>query len=171
MTILDSCSPQHAFKSKAEVLRQHNLVKEQLEREKLAEEINGKPHVMLTKKQIKEIQTAVDVSKGAVQADTEQVIAMPLRMSWFVLSNLPIMAGMLFGPSTLANTLFWQVTNQSYNAAMNFTYANKSSPSSTGDLMTSYFSAVGACCTTALALRFATAPILARSSGSKLILL
>jgi sideroflexin-5 len=73
-------------------------------------------------------------------------------MSCFVLSNLVVTAGMLQPNLGTRGTLFWQITNQSLNVAINTSNANKSHPLSTQKLITSYLLAVSASCSVALGL-------------------
>lgn len=54
---------------------------------------------------------------------------------------------------------------------MNYGNANKSSPMTTQDIIKSYFMAVFASCSTGAAVRAATKPITARSTGGKLVIL
>jgi tricarboxylate carrier len=73
-------------------------------------------------------------------------------MSCFVFSNLIVTAGMLQPGLGTRGTLFWQITNQSLNVAINTSNANKSHPLSTQKLLTSYALAVSASCSVALGL-------------------
>ena len=84
-------------------------------------------------------------------------------MSSFVLSNLVVTAGMLTPNLSTPATLAWQWANQSLNVAINSANANKSTPISTPQLITSYFLAVGASCSVALGLN-ALVPRLKRLS-------
>jgi len=115
-------------------------------------------------------------------------------MSCFVISNLVVTAGMLTPnlkvlpsppnpPPTTQNQqladyvqqqtrgiLFWQITNQSLNVAINSANANKSTPLSTSTLFQSYLLAVSASCSVALGLN-ALVPRLRRVSPTTKILL
>jgi tricarboxylate carrier len=73
-------------------------------------------------------------------------------MSCFVLSNLVVTAGMLTPNLKTRGILFWQITNQSLNVAINTSNANKSHPLSTTQLLTSYAVAVSASCGVAIGL-------------------
>lgn len=73
-------------------------------------------------------------------------------MSCFVISNLVVTAGMLTPNMRTRGTLFWQITNQSLNVAINNANANKSDAMSTSDLIKNYLAAVSASCTVALGL-------------------
>lgn len=89
---------------------------------------------------------------STLHPDTGQPVFLPFRMSCFVLSNLIVTAGMLTPNLKTRGTLFWQITNQSLNVAINTSNANKSHPLSTTKLMTSYVIAVTASCSVALGL-------------------
>jgi tricarboxylate carrier len=102
--------------------------------------------------------------------DTGEPVLLPFRMSCFVLSNLVVTAGMLTPNLRTRGTLFWQITNQSLNVAINTSNANKSHPLSTRKLVTSYLLAVSASCSVALGLN-AIVPRLKRvSPATKLVL-
>lgn len=66
--------------------------------------------------------------------------------------------------------LFWQITNQSLNVAINSANANKSTPLSTSTLLQSYLLAVSASCSVALGLN-ALVPRLKRLSPTTKTLL
>jgi len=54
---------------------------------------------------------------------------------------------------------------------LNFGNANKSSPASTSDIMTSYFMAIIASCSAGAAVRYASKGVTARSKGGKVVVL
>lgn len=91
-------------------------------------------------------------------------------MSCFVISNLIVTAGMLTPNLGTRGTLFWQITNQSLNVAINNANANKSSAMSTATLAKNYFAAVSASCTVALGLN-AIVPRLKRISPNTRMIL
>ena len=91
-------------------------------------------------------------------------------MSCFVLSNLVVTAGMLTPNLTTRGILFWQITNQSLNVAINNANANKSSAMSTADLAKNYFAAVSASCTVALGLNAIVPRLKGISPNTKMIL-
>ena len=170
-TIIEASSPRYAFKSNDEVMRNYKLVKEQRQRESVALEKTGKPHVLLPQKEIDALRHAINITKAAVHPDTEEPIPIPMRITFYVPGNFPITMGMIFCRPTIFNTLFWQVMNQTYVAALNYSYSNKSSPSSNYDLLKSYVSAVSACCVTSAFIRYKTQPVIARATGARLIML
>ena len=61
--------------------------------------------------------------------------------------------------------------NQTYNAILNFGNANKSSPISNSDIITSYVMAVVASCSAGGVVRFLAKDITARASGGRLLVL
>lgn len=91
-------------------------------------------------------------------------------MSCFVISNLVVTAGMLTPNLGTRGILFWQITNQSLNVAINNANANKSSAMTTADLAKNYFAAVSASCSVALGLN-AIVPRLKRVSPSTKMIL
>ncbi|KAI9658074.1 MAG: hypothetical protein M1821_002734 [Bathelium mastoideum] len=95
---------------------------------------------------------AKKIVDSTLHPDTGQPVFLPWRMSCFVLTNLLVTAGMLTPNLSNTGTLLWQITNQSFNVAINHSNANKSSPISTSTLIRSYLLAVSASCTVALGL-------------------
>jgi sideroflexin-5 len=110
-----------------------------------------------------EIWQAKKIVDSTLHPDTGQPVFLPFRMSCFVISNLVVTAGMLTPNLGTRGTLFWQITNQSLNVAINSANANKSSPLSMADLTRNYFAAVSASCAVALGLN-AIVPRLKRIS-------
>lgn len=134
-------------------------------------EKTGSPKVMLTPEEIETLRHAVNITKAAIHPDTQQPIPMVMRMTFFLPGNLPISIGMIFGPATILSTIFWQIMNQTYNAALNFGNANKSSPVKNKDILMSYCGAVTAACFTGYSIRKITAPMLKGATGAKLTVL
>jgi sideroflexin-5 len=91
-------------------------------------------------------------------------------MSCFIISNLVVTAGMLTPNLRTRGILFWQITNQSLNVAINNANANKSSPMSTADLAKNYFAAVSASCTVALGLNAIVPRLKSISPNTKMVL-
>lgn len=91
-------------------------------------------------------------------------------MSCFVLSNLVVTVGMLTPNLKTRGTLFWQITNQSLNVAINTSNANKSHPLSTQKLITSYLLAVSASCSVALGLNAIVPRLKSISPSTKIML-
>jgi sideroflexin-5 len=115
--------------------------------------------------------TAVFLSSSANNiTDTGRPVFLPFRMSCFVLSNLVVTAGMLTPNLKTRGTLFWQITNQSLNVAINTSNANKSHPLSTQKLITSYALAVSASCSVALGLNAIVPRLKSVTPATKVIL-
>ncbi|KAF3926825.1 Sideroflexin-5 [Dactylellina cionopaga] len=117
-----------------------------------------------------DVWAAKKIVDSTIHPDTGEPVFLPFRMSCFVLSNLIVTAGMLQPGLGTTGTLLWQITNQSLNVAINTSNANKSSPLSTSDLLTSYGMAVTASCGVALGLN-AIVPRLKRVSPSTRLIL
>jgi tricarboxylate carrier len=124
--------------------------------------------------QIKEMTDELWKSKkildSTVHPDTGEAVLLPFRMSSCVLSNLIVTGGMLTPNLGTAGTLFWQVTNQSLNVAINISNANKSHPLSTTQLIKNYAIAVTASCGVALGLNSIVPRLTKVSANTKLIL-
>lgn len=113
--------------------------------------------------------TAKRVLDSTLHPDNGEPVMLPFRMSSYVLSNLVVTVGMLTPNLGTAGTLFWQIANQSLNVAVNTANANKSTPLTTQQLITSYFMAVTASCSVALGLN-ALVPRLKVSPSTRLVL-
>ena len=83
---------------------------------------------MLKEDEIKEISRADKIVGSAIHPDTGKIIPFYMRMSGFVIFNVPIAFAVLFTPNQtpLFNATF-QGINQTYNAAMNYGNRNASS--------------------------------------------
>jgi len=117
-----------------------------------------------------ELWQAKKVVDSTLHPDTGQPVFLPFRMSCFVITNLIVTAGMLTPNLKTRGTLFWQITNQSLNVAINSANANKSSPIATSDLVKNYFAAVSASCTVALGLNALVPRLKSLSPNSRTIL-
>lgn len=69
---------------------------------------------------------------------------LPFRRAAFIPVNLPMFLGMVATPQTLPWISMWQVLNQSYNVAMNYTNRNGSHSMSNSTLAVTYLVACGA---------------------------
>jgi sideroflexin-5 len=117
-----------------------------------------------------ELWQAKKIVDSTLHPDTGQPVFLPFRMSCFVISNLVVTAGMLTPNMGTRGILFWQITNQSLNVAINSANANKSSPLSMADLTKNYFAAVSASCTVALGLNAIVPRLKKVSPNTKVIL-
>lgn len=117
-----------------------------------------------------ELWQAKKIVDSTIHPDTGQPVFLPFRMSCFVLTNLVVTAGMLTPNLGTRGTLFWQITNQSLNVAINSANANKSSPLTLADLTRNYFAAVSASCTVALGLNSLVPRLKSLSPNTRTIL-
>lgn len=83
-----------------------------------------------------------------------------MRTTTFVPMGMPIMAGMLMTAPTLPNIIFWQIANQTYSSAFNYTHMNASSSTTLPETLQSYAMAVGSVLMLTLGLRRAMKPIM-----------
>ena len=105
-----------------------------------------------------------------VHPDTNEVIKFVCRVSAFVPMNVPIIGAMMLSPPTVMSTIFWQWTNQTYNAGFNYGNRNATSKTTDMELLQSYLIACSSACITATILRKITNPLLAGSTGVALAL-
>ena len=124
--------------------------------------------MQLSNDEITELGHARNIVAAAVHPDTQKVIPMAMRITFFMPMNIPISMGFLFSAPTMRNTVFWQVVNQTYNAVMNFGNANKSSPVTHSDILKSYGMALGASVSASIGFRLLTAKQTATAKGAKL---
>ncbi|KAK9486785.1 Tricarboxylate/iron carrier [Lipomyces starkeyi] len=114
--------------------------------------------------------TSKKILDSTIHPDTGEPVFLPFRMSSYVLSNLVVTVGMLTPNMGAFGTLFWQITNQSLNVAINTANSNKSHPLTTQQLATSYAMAVTASCSVALGLNSLVPRLKSLSANSRLIL-
>uniref|UniRef100_A0A7S3CLF2 Sideroflexin n=1 Tax=Strombidium rassoulzadegani TaxID=1082188 RepID=A0A7S3CLF2_9SPIT len=129
------------------------MIEDQRRRESEQLEKTGRGEILLNRKQIKELRTAETVVSTAIHPDTGHLIPWPMRLSSFIIMNLPISFGMVVAAPTTFNTIFWQWVNQSYNAALNYGNRNASSSYTSQDILKSYSYACASSITVALGLR------------------
>ncbi|GEQ71127.1 hypothetical protein JCM33374_g4808 [Metschnikowia sp. JCM 33374] len=110
------------------------------------------------------------VLDSTLHPDTGETVFLPFRMSSSVLSNLVVTAGMLTPGLGTVGTLFWQVTNQSLNVAINISNANKSHPLTNMQIATNYAMAVTASCSVALGLNSVVPRLKNVSPSTKMVL-
>lgn len=127
--------------------------------------------LLLSKGEYAQLQRCENMVNSAVSRETGEEIPRMMRMCAFVPVNVPILFGMLISPPTVANTIFWQWFNQSFNAGLNYGNRNASSNYTTKDLMQGYSAAVGSSVSMALLLRKLFSGVSSRVTGSKLILI
>jgi len=95
---------------------------------------------------------AQKVIDTTVHPDTKEVILVPFRVSAFVPANILICLGMLLPGSGIANQVFWQWINQTYNICLNHANRNASNPLTNQELAATYAAAVSASCGVAVGL-------------------
>ena len=121
---------------------------------------------MLTESEILAYRHKKTVLASCMSPDTEEPILWLQRISAFIPTNLPIIAGMLMSSPVPRNIIFWQWVNQTYNAGLNFGNRNASSPQTTGDLATAYCMACVTSIGVALSMRKAADRALAGRTGA-----
>jgi hypothetical protein len=92
-------------------------------------------------------------------------------MTGFLPTQIPICFGMLLSAPTIRNTVMWQIVNQSYLATFNLVNKAPGSTFTNQDIGKGYFSAVSSAVGVSASLRYITAGITKRSSGSRLLAL
>jgi hypothetical protein len=102
---------------------------------------------------------------SSTSPDSGEVIPWAGRTCSFVPINIPIIVGMLVSPPTIAYSMFWQITNQTYNAVLNFGNRNASSSQTTNELLQAYCIASGTAITVAGGLRAASPHLLKGRTG------
>ena len=99
------------------------------------------------------------VAGGAVHPDTNEIIPFYMRLSGFVVFNVPLASAMLFMPGQTASmNAFLQWVNQTYNSGLNYGNRNASTLYTSVDLLAGYAGAVVASMGIALASRTYFAP-------------
>ena len=96
--------------------------------------------------------TASKLYKSNFHPDTQELIFAPFRMSSFVLTNFPVILGMMMPNPSVKGIIFWQWLNQSVNVGFNYHNANKSTILTTNEILTAYCAAVATSVGVALSL-------------------
>jgi hypothetical protein len=135
-------------------------------REEASERINAK--VLLKEGEIQELKYAERVVGSSVHPDTGLIIPFYMRMSGFVLFNVPIAFAVLFTKNqTPAFNAFFQWVIQTYNAGMNYGNNRTNTPL---DLGKGYLAATAVSVLIALYTRGVFAPTLSKLQGYSLTL-
>lgn len=121
--------------------------------QKLVDDVN-KGRVALDSAMMRsEHQRATRLLDSIVHPETKQPIWMPCRFSAFLPMNMVILLGMLH-PSmqTPMRSMFWQLSNQTYNVGVNYCNGSASGEMTPGKLFGAYAVAVVSSCGTAYGL-------------------
>ena len=98
--------------------------------------------VMMRPEEIEDIRLAYRIVGGSVHPDTNEIIPRVMRLSGFVVFNVPIATLVIFMPNqTPLTTGMLQWINQTYNAGMNYGNRNASTAYTTSDLANGYIAA------------------------------
>jgi hypothetical protein len=89
---------------------------------------------------------------GAVHPQTGELIPAPFRLSAFVPVCAVVASGMLLSPATPTWRVFWQVTNNGYDAAFNYCNRNSTNSLAAQEIGQNFVLATAASCTIALGL-------------------
>lgn len=86
------------------------------------------------------------------QPDTDEIIPRPFRMAGYIPYNAPISVAILVAAAP-ATILFWQWSNQTHNALINYYNGNQSQPTPPSTLLQGYLGAVAGACGVSLGLK------------------
>jgi len=84
--------------------------------------------------------------------DTGELIPRPFRMSGYIPYNAPLCVGALIASSPFS-ILFWQMSNQTHNALINYYNGNKTQPTDMKTTIQGYVGAVTGACGVSLGLK------------------
>ena len=125
---------------------------------------------MITAEEKQKILRGISLMNSSTN-DCGQLVPRLMRMCGFMTFNIPITCGMMLAPPTIAQTVFWQWINQSYNAGLNFGNKNSSCTFTSQDLITGYLAASAASVGVGVSLRKLTSGMTKSASGNKLLVL
>lgn len=107
----------------------------------------------MTPEEIEKIKRASNIVGGAVHPDTNEIIPFYMKLSGFVVFNMPLVFAVLFAKQTPIFNAGAQWANQTYNAGMNYGNRNASSSYTVADLGKGYSGAVAVSMSIALFTR------------------
>ena len=157
---LEVCNPLQSFKSTS------TLKKYQSELAEIEVKADKDGNCQLSQDEYQRFRSHKLVLASSENPDNKVIIPWHMRSSAFIPTNLPIFVGMVLSPPTMFQTIFWQWTNQTYNAGFNYGNRNASSTQTTTELFTAYSKATAAAIGVAGGLRAATPYILGGSKGT-----
>jgi len=136
------CDPRTVLASNQQLF----AAKELLQKYRAGEEPPG-----TTEEEIWQAKKLVD---SAFHPQTGELLPFPGRMSFQVPGNMLLTGSMVTWYQNPIHVVGLQFANQTFNAFVNYTNRNTSSPINTSELLTGYLAASSAACTTALGLNF-----------------
>ena len=109
--------------------------------------------ILMSKSEIVKVREAEKIKRNVFHPDTGKRVFTPLRMSWFLAVNIPMIFGMISFQRTMTQVMFFQWLNQSYNALLNYSHRNATAPLKDKDIVISYGAAVSASCLVGITAR------------------
>ena len=98
-------------------------------------------YFLLSKEEYDKLWDARYLVDSTFNPETKEKIPKPFRVNSFTASNVPIIIGLIVLPVTKFNLLFFNVLNQSYNAALNY-YNGSKTDENNKQLMISFMLAI-----------------------------
>lgn len=126
-------NPANFFIPKSELIKSREYIKQMKEKYDAGGKISKSENLKLWECKY--------ICDGSFHPETGEIIPKLFRISSFLPANAPIALGLMCLPTTRFNLIFFNLLNQSYNAAMNYFTASKSEDNSK-DLLISFSLAV-----------------------------
>jgi len=167
MSFRKICNPFIAFYSNRKIKDMQKLLEDQKEAEEEQFNFKGDYKLPMSEDEILKLKIARTVVRTAIHPDTGEFIPWPMRMSSFIVCNLPISYGMIITAPTPMNTIIWQGINQTYNASVNYGNRNASGKTSIQDIGKSYAVAMTASISVSLIIRKVIAMKVGNVKGAK----
>lgn len=124
-----------------------------------------------SKEKINEIRKAESIVASSIHPDTGEIIPRPMRICSYASMSVPVQFGLLLSKPTVFNIVFWQWTNQTYSAGVNYANRNASSSLDMKGLLMAYGTAVSVSVGIGLGMRQLLTPISKNMKGpSKLFI-
>jgi tricarboxylate carrier len=164
-TLMSSQNPLHFYLPHSTIVAAKLLVEE--EREKSSSNILS----YYNTEKVNEIRHAESIVASSVHPDTGEIIPKPMRLCSYASMSIPVQFGLLLSKSTVFNIVFWQWTNQTYSAGVNYANRNASSSLDMKGIITAYGAACTASVGIGLGMRQLLSPISKNMKGpSKLFI-